>query len=377
MSTTKLVIAALAVTSIPVTASESLAIFVEEFSAQIEAPGLSAAVRYPDGRIETAVAGFADVEARTPMTARTRLQGGSTGKTFVAALTMLLVEDGVLALDDPLSRWLGEEIWFDRLPNARSITLSHLLSHSAGLRDHVHEPDFALGVAWHQWTQRESPMPVVQEIGYILDEAPLFAPGQGYSYTDTGYLLLGLVIERATGRDYYALLTERILTPLALTDVRPANTRAIDGLAAGYSEPTLLTRLGRVSGKLLDDEGHLAIHPLIEWTGGGLATTPTMLVEFYAALATGRIVRPPSFALMMSAGYRQSGGSDDHYGYGLSVSTLDGRRAIGHGGFFPGYRTYALHLVDDRLTIAVQTNTDRPVDPTPVRQFLARLARAP
>ena len=95
-----------------------LAALLEEARVEMRMPGLRAAVRFPDGRIVRAATGLADREANVALDDTIRMPGGSTGKTFVAALTMLLVEDGVLSLDDPASKWVGGERWYKRLPNA-------------------------------------------------------------------------------------------------------------------------------------------------------------------------------------------------------------------------------------------------------------------
>jgi len=113
----------------------ALAALLEEARATMKMPGLRAAVRYSDGRTVLAATGLADVEAGVPLDNDVGMPGGSTGKTFAAALTMLLVEDGLLSLDDLAAHWLGDADWFDDLPNSDQIRVEHLLSHSAGLSD--------------------------------------------------------------------------------------------------------------------------------------------------------------------------------------------------------------------------------------------------
>jgi D-alanyl-D-alanine carboxypeptidase len=104
-----------------------------------ELPGISIAMRLPDGRVLTGTAGFADVERAIPMKAATRLPGGSTGKTFAATVAMQLIEEGVLDPEALISSWFGNEPWFDRLPNGPEIRLHHLLTHTSGLKDHVEQ----------------------------------------------------------------------------------------------------------------------------------------------------------------------------------------------------------------------------------------------
>ena len=153
-------VAAFLVAAPPAAAAEdqaALAAILEETRAELKMPGLRAAVRFPDGRVVRAAVGLADREANLPLDDRVRMPGGSTGKTFVAALTMLLVEDGVLSLDDPASKWLGDRDWYRRLPNADEIRVRHLLSHSAGLGDYPGTMRFRIGMVWRA-IRRERPL---------------------------------------------------------------------------------------------------------------------------------------------------------------------------------------------------------------------------
>lgn len=125
-----------------------LAALLEEARSEMDLPGLRAAVRFADGSIVRASVGLADVENSVALDDSVGMPGGSTGKTFVAALTMLLIEDGVLALDDPASKWLGGIEWFDDLPNAETMRLRHLLSHSSGLGDYPHTMRYGMLSIW-------------------------------------------------------------------------------------------------------------------------------------------------------------------------------------------------------------------------------------
>lgn len=330
--------------------------YVRELRAERDAPGVNAAVRLRDGRLVTASAGYADVENRTPLTARTRMPGGSTGKTFVAVTAMQLVEEGRLRMDASLSTWFQDAPWFDRLPNARDITLAMLLSHTSGLPDHVDDLGFALDAGWRRLKGSEDYIRPEELVQFLEGDDPVFPAGAGYHYTDTGYVLVGLVLERVTGHAYYDELRTRILEPLRLVDVIPPTAARIEGLAAGYVAPSLLTVVTGLFGKITNDDGTLTQILRTEWTGGGLFTTPTMLVEFYGALAEGRIVRPETLRTMMAP----AAGPERPYGYGMFVfDDPDLGRWIGHGGWFPGYRTAVAHYLDHHITISLQANTDQ------------------
>lgn len=333
--------------------------FLEDARAEMKMPGLRAAVRLPDGRVVRAAVGLADVEANVPLDDTIGMPGGSTGKTFVAALTMLLVEDGTISLDDSASEWLGEAPWYDRLPNADEIRVRHLLSHTAGIADYPETRRYYSAMIWRVLRRGSARFEPEDLIRCVLDRKPLFDVGEGYHYTDAGYLVLGRLIEAASGRDYFDLLEERILDPQHLDEIRPARESILPDIATGY-----------ISGaRNLKKDGRMKFDPSSEWTGGGLTTNPTMLVRFYAALAEGRVVTPESLDQMVNGGWRNPKTPGSHYGFGLFVE--DSGQSFGHGGLWPGYRTHVGHDVKTGTTIAVQTNRDGRLD---MRALVTRIA---
>ena len=288
------------------------------------------------------------------------MPGGSTGKTFVAALAMLLVEDGALALDDPASKWLGDTAWFARLPNHDDIRVRHLLSHSAGLGDYPGTFAYNLGSVWRAIRRGGIRFTPEELIRFAEGKRPLFPAGEGYRYTDVGYLVLGRLIEAAAGGTYYDLLTERILEPHGFDDI-VLQDRSVLPVTPGYT----------VGARNLRPDGTMKIDPSSEWTGGGLALTPTALARFHRLLASGEIVRPESFALMLNSGWRNPATPGERYGFGLFV--YDDGAAFGHGGLWPGYRTHVTHYARTGTTIAAQTNRDGRID---MGGLVARIATA-
>lgn len=344
----------------------ALAELLEAARDDMRMPGLRAAVRLNDGTIVRASVGLADVENGIPLDDTIAMPGGSTGKTFVAALTMRLVEDGTLTLDDPASKWLGDTHWFHRLPNADSIRVRHLLSHTSGIKDYPGRLRFQLAMIGRVIRHGSAYFEPEELIGYVLNRRPLFPAGEGFRYTDAGYLVLGRLIEAATGRDYYDLLQERILTPLGLDQVRPATQSALPGITPGY--------MG--GGRNLRKDGRMKFDPRSEWTGGGLTTNPTMLVRFFAALADGKVVSPDRFTEMLAGGWRDP--EHPHAGYGFGLFVDDRRMTFGHGGLWPGYRTHVIHYRRTGTTICVQTNRDGRIDlPGLVERIAALSAPAP
>ena len=327
----------------------TLAAFLEDQRAEMKMPGLRAAVRFADGRIVSAAVGLADREANIPLDDAVRMPGGSTGKTFVAALTMLLVEDGVLGLDDPASKWLGDAKWYRRLPNAADIRVRHLLSHSAGIGDYPYSTRYRMGSIFRALRHGAIRFEPEELIAYA-GRKPLYPAGDGYAYTDSGYLVLGRLIEAATGRTYYDLVRERILEPQGLDQIGLQDRSVIPDITPGYMR----------GARNLREDGTMKIDPSSEWTGGGLVTNPTMLVKFYGALSEGRVVQPESLAQMIDGGWRNPAEPGWHYGFGLFVA--DDGTSYGHGGLWPGYRTHVTHYVDSGTTIAAQTNRDGRLD---------------
>lgn len=324
-----------------------LSALLEVARVEMKMPGLRATIRLADGRLVRAAVGLADVEADIPLDNTVGMPGGSTGKTFVAALTLLLVEDGTLSLDDPASKWLGNMPWYNKFRNADEIRVRHLLSHSAGIRDYPGTLRFQFSMAGRVLRRGSARFEPEELIGFVNGKEPLYPAGQGFKYTDAGYLVLGRLIEAATGSNYYELLEARILGPQQLDQVRPADQSVLTNITPGYTG----------GARNLKKDGRMKFDPSSEWTGGGLTTNPTMLALFYAALAEGRVVDPESLERMLTSGWRdpEAPGSP-HYGFGLFV--FDEGKSFGHGGMWPGYRSYVIHHTETGATIALQTNRD-------------------
>lgn len=328
---------------------------LDSLRAELGVVGATAAYALADGTVQSFGSGWADAEARIAMTPGSRLLSGSIGKTFVAAVALDLAQEGRLDLDDRVAKWLGDEPWYARLPNGERITLRHLLSHSAGLADHVYEPAFQVMVTAslergeHSAADALGP---VDLIALVCDQKPLFAPGEGFSYTDTGYLVAGLVLERAAGAPYYAELERRFLDPLGLDHTSPSNRRRLDGLAVGY----LHQRRGRPA-RSVDGKGELVFDPALEWTGGGLVTTAGDLVRWATALYEGEAIEGDYLDDLLHSGYR---GADANARYGLGVFLYDTPhgRAWGHPGWFPGYNSTLRYYPEHRIAVALQLNRD-------------------
>lgn len=331
---------------------------IDRIREQYGFPGMAAAYVLSDGTSGTTASGLADVEAKVPMTDKSRMLSASTGKSFVGALCIALALEGRLDLDEPVSRWLGKYDWFTRLPNHESITLRHLLTHSAGLPDHVHMEAFQEAFA-NEWRASKNPFPPKRLVGFILDKPAMFPAGEGWAYSDTGYILAGMVAEEVTGHDYYDEIRKRYLKPLGLLDTSPADRRDLDRLAAGYTRPDNAFGL---PAKTLDQNHHLIWHPGVEWTGGGFVSTSHDLADWGAALFTGKAVSGDYLPELFKSVAIDPKDSGLRYGAGVAINTSDGFGPVyGHAGWIPGYISSFRHYPNSGITIALQINTDRGV----------------
>jgi len=321
-----------------------------EIKARYDFPGATLAIALPDGTVCEMAAGVSDRETRRAMRSSDRMLSGSTGKTFVSATALHLAGQGKLSLDDPIAKWLGGEPFFAGLANANVITIRHLLSHSSGLIDHVYLEAYA-----HAVVVEKRAMEPRDLIAFILDQPALFAPGEGYSYTDTGYILLGLIIEKASGRSYYDVLRETFLERFNLERTSPSVTPKLAGLVPGYLATDNPFDLPV---KTLDADGVMSYDPVLEWTGGGLISNSVDLARWGRILYGGRALDWDYRAELFRGGERGKEDALPRYGLGVRVMETPLGLAYGHGGWIPGYRTQFAYYADIDAAIAIQINTD-------------------
>ncbi len=318
-------------------------------------PGATAAFVLPDGEVGVAAVGLADARTKKPMTPRSRMLAASIGKTFVGATVVSLAKNGRLGLDDPISDWLGDRDWLNRLPNYESVTIRQLLSHRSGLPDHVYDAEFH-AAAKDLWHGAENPFPPEELVAFVLDEPPLFKAGQGWAYTDTGFILLGMIIESATGQDYYDIVRRRFTDPLQLTRTSPSNHPDLRDLATGYMSennpfgfPTRTTTI----------DGSMAWNPGVEWTGGGLVSTSRDLALWGFMLFQGRAMDAHYLQDLLSSVPIDPDNPSVRYGLGVAISRGGPFGTVyGHGGWIPGYTSSLRYYADHQVCIAIQINTD-------------------
>lgn len=333
---------------------------LDALQAELKFPGATAAYVLPNGTAGAAATGLADIESGARMTTGSRMLAASIGKSFVGAEVVALAQERKLGLDDRVADWLGDRPWFTRLPNGTTMTIRHLLNHTAGLPDHVYDEAFAKA-ARDRLLQPGNPFPPETLVEFVLDKEPLNAPGKGWEYSDTGYILLGLIIEKAAGKSFYEEVEKRFLKPLNLDRTEPSNRRELEGLAAGYTAAD--NPLG-VPRKSTTQPGVMAWNPAVEWTGGGFISTPLDLATWAKALYEGRAltgtylgellkgVPVVGFPITLITGELWYGA-----GVGIHAKSPFGRK-YGHGGGIPGYTSSMRYYPEHRFAVSFQVNTD-------------------
>jgi len=323
-------------------------------------PGATAAIALADGRVLTFATGYSDIDGRVEMATDMRMPSGSIGKTYVAATALAMAMEGTLDLDAPISRWLGDRPWFGRLPNGPDITMRHLLTHSAGLIDHAFDsPEFAEAV--RRLIAGGNPDATLSHerlVEFALDREPLFPAGLGYNYTDTGYILAGLVIEEVSGASYYDELRRRFLEPLGLDMTHPQDRRVAPRLAQGYGVAS--AELFGTPLEVVGSDGRMVFNPAIEWTGGGLYNNPRSLVRWAKLLYEGQAFGGDYLGDLLESAVRGASPIPSTvYSLGVTITQTPLGITYGHSGFFPGYNSVVRYFPAERVALAIQINTDR------------------
>ncbi|WP_138497708.1 serine hydrolase domain-containing protein [Nostoc sp. PA-18-2419] len=338
---------------------------------QINFPGATAAFILADGQCIEFATGYADQENQIAMTSDMRMLSGSVGKTFTSAVALDSVQEGKLSLDISIAKWFAQEDWFSRLPNGENISLRMLLNHSSGLPNHNHNKCFSSTLRTAFSTDPPNPdfyFSPRKLLELVLDREPLFPAGQGFAYSNTGYILIGLLIEQVSNKTYYEELQKRFLNPLSLNLTQPANHRNIPHLSPGYLSPDNLLGLPEKNMK----NGVLVFHPANEWTDGGLVTNPKDIVRWAKLLYEGKAMRGAYLNNLLTTIPRNASEKVD-YGLGVTISETEFGKAYGHSGWTPGYQSIFKYFPNYKVAIAMQVNTSQDLDMASCLQVLAKI----
>jgi CubicO group peptidase (beta-lactamase class C family) len=335
-------VAALAVGRIAASAEEGAKVdeFVRNELQRQHIPGVELGV-YRDGKIIKAQGyGLANLEWNVAVTPDTIFQSGSVGKQFTATAVMMLVEEGKVGLEDHLNKYFPDapEKWKD-------IKVRNLLSHTSGLSEYETEARTKAGGPFYfrlDYTE--------EDLYKKITEMPMdFKTGEDWSYRNTNYVLLGILIRKVTGKFYGDFLQERIFGPLGMSKTRIiSEADIIPKRAAGY-------RL--VDGQLKNQEW---VSPALNSTAdGALYFTVEDLEKWDAALYTERLVKKSSLDQMWTVEKLNNGKPNKgHYGFAWEIREVNGHKVIEHGGAWQGFACHIARYVNDRLTVVALANLD-------------------
>jgi CubicO group peptidase (beta-lactamase class C family) len=301
-------------------------------------PGIGLGVVRDGHLIKATGYGLSNIELDVPVTPETIFQTGSVGKQFTATAVMMLVEAGKLRLDDTITTYLpeGRALW-------NGITVRHLLTHTSGIPDYGGE-ESTMGKGIINFRADYTEDELVQKFATLpLD----FAPGTKWRYSNTGYVLLGVLIHRVSGQFYGDFLHDRVFQPLEMTATRIiSEADIIAHRAAGY-------RL--VDGKIKNQEW---VSPTLNTTAdGALYTNVIDLAKWDAALAAGKLLSRASYDDMWTP-VRLNDGTTYPYGFGWGITQVKGHHLLEHDGAWQGFTMDISRYVDDHLTVIVFTNLD-------------------
>ncbi len=316
----------------PIRAQAAIATKVDDYvKAEMQRqhiPGLSLAV-VKDGQIILAKGyGFANVEHQVPVKPETIFQSGSMGKQFTATAVMMLVEAGKLSLSDPITKFFS-----DAPDGWKNITVRHLLTHTAGTTDYPRDFDFRHDYSEDELLKRAEAIPLS------------FQPGEKWSYSNLGYVLLGILIHKVSGQFYGDFLQERVFQPLGMNTARIiSEADIVPNRAAGY-------RL--VKGELKNQDW---VSPSLNTTAdGALYLTVYDMAKWDAALYTEKLIKKSSLEQMWTP-VKLNNGKTYPYGFGWSLNEVRGHHLIEHGGSWQGFKSQIARYVDDKLTVVLFAN---------------------
>jgi CubicO group peptidase (beta-lactamase class C family) len=314
----------------PPATPDQVAAYVRTEMQRQHIPGLSLLVSRAGKIVQAEGFGLANVELQVPVKPETVFQSGSVGKQFTATAVMMLVEEGKIGLDDPLTKYFP-----DAPATWKEVTVRELLSHTAGFGDYPDNFDYR-----KDWTEDEELK--------LIESIPLaYPPGTKWEYSNLGFVTLGILIHRVTGEFYGDFLQQRIFHPLDMQTTRIiSEADIIPNRAAGY-------RL--VKGEIKNQEW---VAPMVNTTADGSLYFSTLdLAKWDAALYTEKLLKRSSLDQMWTPAKLKNGQPNkEGYGFGWSTGDRHGHHVISHDGAWQGFETAIARYVNDQLTVVVLTN---------------------
>jgi CubicO group peptidase (beta-lactamase class C family) len=299
----------------------------------LDGPG-AAVVLVKDGRVIFRKGyGMANLELKNPMQPNMVFEIGSITKQFTSTAILMLVEQGKISLDDDLHKYLP-----DYPDKGTKISIENLLTHTSGIKSYTN--DFKWMSMWRQ------DMTVQQIIDITKDDPLEFPPGTRWKYDNTGYILLGAIIEKVSGLSYADYIRKNIFEPLGMKhSYYGSNSAVIPGRASGYSKD---------GGNWVNARYLSMTQP---YAAGSLMSSVDDLAIWDAAISAGKLLSKASWDRAFTP-YKLANGDDTHYGYGWSIDAYDGHSIIRHNGGIFGYVSEVARLPNDHVFVALLTNSD-------------------
>jgi CubicO group peptidase (beta-lactamase class C family) len=306
-------------------------------------PGAAALVALGDTTVYRRAFGLANVENAVPLSPDCSFRIGSITKVFTSAALLQLCDQGRVALSDPLQKFVPS------FPNAADISIAQLLNHSSGISGYNLAPDYM--------SERcRTDMTTAQLLQSFMHLPPDFAPGEQCKYSNSGFVLVGAVLEAITGRHWHEVVLDMLSTVPVPHTVFGRNERLIPGMAEGYSSSA--SRQLQRSAFISMTQVHAA---------GALVSRLDDLLAFSRVLHCGGLLQPTSYAAMTAPSACCTA-----MGLGMKMIQVQGLQALGHDGQVPGFSSMMLYLPSHELTVVVLSNSDRPpADPNAVARRLA------
>ncbi len=312
---------------------------------------------YEGGKTWGYAAGVANLSTKKPMKTDFRFRIASVTKTFTATVVLQLAGENRLNLDDSIEKWLPGVIQGNGY-DAKQITIRQILNHTSGIAEYsrTKEADF--------FKNRNKSFTAEDLVKLGLSLPPDFAPGKGWSYSNTGYVLLGILIEKVTGNSYAEEIENRIIEPLELSNTfLPGNSSVIPGTnhARGYFQPDGASELKDIT----------YYNPSIGSSAGDMISTADDLNKFFSYLLSGKLLKEQQLKQMLTT---VPTGSAEIVGYGLGIYETrlpNGVSIWGHSGGIPGFSTFAGGTLGAKHTLAVNLNSlGKSGNPDPFKNIL-------
>lgn len=299
-----------------------------------DAPGATVIVVQDGKPVFRKSYGLADLKTKAAMQPDMQLRLGSVTKQFTAVAILMLAEQGKLSLQDDITRFLP-----DYPTRGHRITVEHLLQHKSGIRNYTSMPSF--------WIGKARDKSVAQMIDLFKDEPLDFTPGERYAYSNSGYFLLGAIIEKVSGMTYADFIARHIFEPLGMHDsAYEGKERSAKRRVEGYSE-------GFFGYKPASQ-----ISMALPYAAGALVSTVDDLARWDAAIGSGKLLTAESWKQAFTP-CTLPNKAPCNYGLGWTIGALQGHKAIAHGGDIDGFNAHAVRLPDDKVFVAVLGNGER------------------